>query len=368
MDTIPQMDLSRQMRALDREVADVLHAVITDCAFSGGTYVETFEREFAEWLGGIRFAGVSSGTAALLLALRVLGVRQGDEVIVPANTFIATAWAPVYFGATPVFVDCDPFVWELDPASAEKKITPRTKAIIGVHLYGQTFPLRETMRLAEAYGLKLIEDCAQAHGTRYGHMRVGTFGDVGCFSFYPGKNLGACGEAGGLSTRDPGLERRVKALRNQGAEVRYRHDEVGYNMRMDGFQAAILSLKLRKIEAWNRRRKEIYERYREEIRNSLIVFQGLRPDTEPAWHLAVCCVDHRERFLAHMAERGISCGIHYPVPCHLQKAFSQLHYYEGDLPNAEYLAAHCVSLPLFPELTEEETGRVIDACNAYKGG
>ena len=367
MDMIPHMDLSRQMRALDREITDALHGVVTDCAFSGGAYVESFEREFAAWLGGTRFAGVSSGTAALLLALRALGVGQGDEVILPANTFIATAWAPAYLGATPVFADCDPFTWELDPASAETKITKRTRAIIGVHLYGQAFPLQETMHLAGAYGLKLVEDCAQAQGTRYGYARVGTFGDAGCFSFYPGKNLGACGEAGGVCTRDPELERRVKMLRNQGAEVRYRHDEVGYNMRMDGFQAAILSLKLRRLEVWNQRRKEIYDRYREEIRNPLIVFQGQRPDTEPAWHLAVCCVDHRERFMAHMTDRGISCGIHYPIPCHLQKAFSELHYQEGDLPNVEYLAAHCVSLPLFPELTEQEVGYVVAACNAYRG-
>lgn len=368
MDMIPHMDISRQMRALNQEIAGAVQEVITDCEFSGGSYVETFEREFAAWLGETRFVGVSSGTAALLLALRGLGVQRGDEVILPANTFIATAWSPVYLGATPVFADCDPSTWELDPASVEKKITKRTRAIIGVHLYGQAFPLQEIAQLAGACGLKLVEDCAQAQGTRYGRARVGTFGDVGCFSFYPGKNLGACGEAGGLCTSDPDLERRVKMLRNQGSEVRYHHNEVGYNMRMDGFQAAILSLKLRKLEAWNQRRKEIYDRYREEIWNPLIVFQGRHSDTDPAWHLAVCCVGHRERFLAHMEDHGISCGIHYPVPCHLQKAFSMLHYREGDLPNAEYLAAHCVSLPLFPELTEEEAGRVAAACNAYRGG
>lgn len=359
------MSLERQTDALSAEILSAVREVCENRDFTGGKHVEEFERAFAAWLGLPGFVGASSGTASLLLALRACRVQSGNEVIVPANTFIATAWAPVYLGAKPVFADCDPFTWEIDPADVERKITPNTKAIIGVHLYGQAFPAAEILSIARAGGLHLVEDCAQAQGTICQGRRAGQWGDAACYSFYPSKNLGACGDAGGLSLADEQSERLVRRLRTHGSERRYYHDEVGYNMRMGGFQAAILLKKLPYLEEWNNQRAHIYRLYRTHIRNPRIVFQAERPDTKPAWHLAVCCVDDREKFLSHMEDAGIDCGIHYPIPCHLQKAFSYLDYREGDFPHTEYLASHCVSLPLFPELTESEISLVIDVCNRY---
>ena len=362
---IPFVDLKEQNRGLSAEIADAAARVLMCASFSGGPFVKRFEEEFAAFLRFSRFAGVSSGSDALFLALKALGIGCGDEVIVPDNTYVATAFAVVRAGARPVFADCDSKTWQIDPVSAEKCITSKTRAVIGVHLYGQAFPVEEMAGLADSYALKMIEDCAQSAGTLYRGEMTGTLCDAGCFSFYPTKNLGACGQAGGVACADEEADALVRLMRAQGETRKYRHDFTGYNMRLDDLQAAILSVKLPHLAKWIERRSEIVSRYHREIHNPLIQFQSDLPHTRPAWHLAVACVDERERFLRFLGDRGIRCGIHYPVPCSLQRAFSDFGYRAGDLPCSLYLAEHCVSLPLYPELDDEKVERVIDACCAY---
>ena len=365
---IPFIDLEARMRGVQPLVMEAVARVCETAQFSGGTFVERFERDFSAFLGAPRFAGVSSGSDALFLALCALGVKPGDEVIVPAATFVATAFAVMRLGARPVFADCDPVTWQIDPESVERRVGSKTRAIIGVHLYGQAFPTDALRALAQPRGIKLIEDCAQSQGTVYRGRQAGTLSDAGCFSFYPTKNLGACGQAGGVACADPDVDRAVRILRAQGAQANGVHERVGYNMRLDGMQAAILSAMLGRLDAWNVRRSEIVGRYRAEVDNPALVFQGELPDTRPAWYVAVACVDDREAFLRHMRSRGILCGVHYPRPCHLQPATACLGHRAGDLPNSEYLAAHCVSLPLYPEMTGDQIDRVVEACNAYGAG
>lgn len=363
---IPFVDLTARARGVHEEIMEAVARVSLSAEYSGGTFVERFESEFAAFLGAPRFAGASSGSDALLLALKALGIGEGDEVILPASTFIATAFAAVRLGAVPVFADIDPVTWQIDPESVEARITDRTRAVIGVHLYGQAFPVDDILTLTHPRGIRLIEDCAQSQGTLYRGRPAGTLSDAGCFSFYPTKNLGACGQAGGLACADPEADRLVRVLRAQGSQHAGVHEVVGYNMRLDGMQAAILSALLKHLPAWNARRAGIMARYRGEITCPALTFQGELPHTRPAWYVAVACVPDRENFLAHMKARGIRCGVHYPRPCHLQPSTAYLGGRPGDLPNAERLAAQCVSLPLYPEMTEEQITRVIDACNDYK--
>ena len=362
---IETMDLKRQYRQHRGELLAALEQVCEDAAFSGGKYVKAFEVSFARYQQAEYCSGVNSGTSALSLALRALGVGPGDEVIVPANTFIASAWGAVHNGATPVFVDCRKDTWEIDETGIEEKLSKRTKGIIGVHLYGQPFHIEPVLELARAYGLFLVEDCAQAHGALYQGRPVGTFGQAGCFSFYPGKNLGAYGEAGAVVTGDRALYERVESLKNHGSTLRYHHDEVGFNMRMDGFQGAVLSVKLRYLDQWTQVRRQIAAIYRQEIHNPHLVFQATPSWASPVYHLLEISVQDNRRFMAYMEERGIRCSQHYPVPCHLQKVFAYLGYRRGDLPNAEHLADTCVTLPLFPEMEEGEIARVVEACNGY---
>ena len=364
-DDISFIDLKAHTRLLEREIMDAVACVCATAEYSGGSFVEKFEGEFARFLGAPGFIGVSNGSDALFLALRALGISEGDEVIVPASMFIATALAPMRLGAVPVFADCDPVTWQIDPASVERLVTKRTRAIIGVHLYGQAFPLDEINQLARRHGLKVLEDCAQSQGTVYRGRRVGTLSDAGCFSFYPTKNLGACGQAGGVTCAAEADDRAIRIMRSQGADAKGTHVELGYNMRMDGMQAAILSAMLPHLRAWNERRSEIVRQYRAGIDKPHIRFQGELPHTDPAWYLAVVCVPDRERFLRYMADLGIICGVHYRQACHLAPAMAGLGHRRGDLPNAEYLADHCVSLPLYPELSDDAVNRVIEACNRW---
>jgi dTDP-4-amino-4,6-dideoxygalactose transaminase len=358
---IPFHDLKRQHEALLPALRGALDRVLASGAFAGGPFVESFEARFAAH-AGTRFAvGLNSGTSALHLALVALGVGAGDEVIVPANTFIATAWAPSYVGARPVFVDCTPGGWNLDPERVSAAVTPRTRAIVGVHLYGQPFEVDAVRAVAERHGIPLVEDCAQAHGARWKGARAGSLGRIGCFSHYPSKNLGACGEGGTVTTDDADLAARIRALRNHGSIERYRHDEIGFNMRMDGFQGAILELKLAHLDAWNERRRAIAARYRREIDNPRVRFQSGSPAAEAVHHLFVVAVPDREAFVRHLEARGVLTAVHYPIPCHLQKAYAGLGHRPGDFPNAERLARECVSLPMFPELTDDEVARVIEA-------
>lgn len=365
MEKIPCLDLKGQHQQLKAEIFEAFEKVYEMTAFSGGYFVEEFEKAFAQYAETQYALGVSNGTTALHLAMLALGIGSGDEVIIPANTFIATAWGVSHAGATPVFVDCKADTWEIDPSRIEERITPRTKAVIGVHLYGQPFDIDAVKSICDKHHLFLVEDAAQAQGARYKGKSVGGFGEMACFSFYPGKNLGACGEAGGITTNDEAHAKHIRSLRNHGMTVRYFHDEIGYNYRMGGLEGASLSVKLNYLEGWNNRRRAIANRYLSEIKNDKIKMQ-IQPDfTDSVFHLFVVTTEDKEGFCAYLNDNGIAPAFHYPVPCHLQKAYAHLGYKEGDFPNSEYLAAHCVSLPMYPELTDEQIDQVIQVANKY---
>lgn len=362
------LDIKKQYGSIKEEVALALGQVCETTAFSGGPFVEKFEAGFAKFCNTKHSVAVNSGTSALHLALAVLGISRGDEVIVPANSFIATAWGVSYVNATPVFVDCTADTWNIDAAKIEGKITERTKAIIGVHLYGQPFDVDAVKAIADKHGLFLIEDCAQAHGARYKGKSVGSFGEMGCFSFYPGKNLGAYGEGGAIVTNNDEYARHIRSLRNHGSTERYYHNEIGFNMRMDGFQGAVLDIKLKYINGWNDRRKEIAAMYRAGINSPGIKMQYQPEWSDSIYHLFVVTAENRDGMMTYLKEKNIYCGLHYPVPCHLQKAYAHLGYREGMLPNSEYLSKHCISLPMYAELTNEDVERVIGAINGYLKG
>jgi len=362
---IPCLDLKKQHQQIKGEIFDEFEKVFEKTAFSGGPFVGAFEEAFARFCG-VRYAvAVNSGTSALHLAMLALGIGKGDEVIIPANTFIATPWAVSYVGATPVFVDCDPDTWEIDAAEIEKKITAKTQAVIGVHLYGQPFDVAAVKAICDKHRIFLVEDAAQAHGAKFKGVRVGGFGALACFSFYPGKNLGACGEGGAITTNNEAYYTHLQSLRNHGSSERYYHDEVGFNYRMGGLEGASLSVKLKHLEGWNSRRREIARRYLTEITNPKIKMQKQPDWAESIFHLFVVTTKHKDAFVKHLAANNIVAAFHYPVPCHLQKAYAHLEYKKGDCPNAEYLAEHCISLPMFAELTDEEVSKVIAAVNQF---
>ena len=361
---IPFLDLKRQYKTIATEVDQALKAVIAKTAFAGGPFVAGFEANFANYCNTKFAVGCNSGTSALHLAMLALGIGEGDEVILPANTFVATAWGVSYVNAKPVFVDCDEY-WNIDPKAIEAKITNKTKAIIGVHLYGQAFDVDAVKTIADKHNLFLLEDAAQAHGARYKGTRVGGFGEMACFSFYPGKNLGAYGEGGGITTNNAAYQEHLFSLRNHGSKKRYYHDEVGFNMRMDGFQGAILDAKLKHLDNWNEGRRNVAKMYREGITNQKITLPKIQNFAESVFHLYVVTVEDREDFMAYLKDQGIAAGLHYPVPCHLQKAYAELNYKQGDFPKSEFLANHCVSLPIFAELTEKEVSYIVEKINQY---
>lgn len=359
------LDLKGQHQQIKKEVFGVFEKVYENTAFSGGPFVEAFEKDFAAFCDTRYAVGVNNGTSALHLAMLALGIGAGDEVIVPANTFIATAWGVSYTGATPVFVDCLPDTWEIDPAKAEAAITPRTKAIAGVHLYGQPFNIDAIQAICKKHNIYMIEDAAQAQGAQYKGKPVGGFGEMACFSFYPGKNLGACGEAGGITTNNESYYQHLQSLRSHGMKVRYYHDELGFNMRMGGLEGGSLSIKLKYLPGWNKRRQDIAARYFAEIKNDKIKMQAQPEEVLSVFHLFVITTEDRDGMIKYLNENNIFPGLHYPVPCHLQKAYAHLGYKEGDCPNSEYLAAHCLSLPMYAELSDEDVTRVIEVINKY---
>lgn len=367
MEYIKRIDLKRNYLKYKEEYDAALLKACDNTSFSGGMCAEEFDKEFAAFCGSKYASGVNNGTSALHCAMMALGVKPGDEVIVPANTFIATAWAPSYCGATPVFVDCTSDTWEIDPDKIEEKITDKTKGIIGVHLYGQPFEFDKVKAIADKYGLFVVEDCAQAHGAIYKGKKVGTLGEMGCFSFYPGKNLFCFGEGGSVTSDNQEYIDKINIIKNHGSKVRYQHEMIGYNMRLEGTQGAVLSVGLSHLDEWSEKRWEIGNRYLKEITNPLITMQAHPEGTKTVFHLFVITVEKRDEFIEYMNEHGIGCDRHYPIPCHLQEAYAHLGYKEGDCPNAEYLAKHCVSLPMFPELTDEEVAYVIEMCNQFKG-
>lgn len=362
---LPRIDLKRDFERHRDEYLAAILKVCEETAYSGGRFADDFAKEFADYCNVKYCTGVNNGTTALQAAMIALGAGPGDEVIVPANTYIATAWGVTHAGATPVFADCTEDTWEIDPDRIEERITKKTKGIIGVHLYGQPFDFARVKEIADRHGLFVVEDCAQAHGAQFEGRRVGSLGDIGCFSFYPGKNLYAFGEGGACTSDNEEYIDTINVLKNQGCRVRYYHERVGYNMRLEGIQGAVLSVSLKYLDGWTKRRQEIGERYCREITNDKFVLQAHPENTTPVYHLFEVQVPDPEDFLKYMDENGVECNRHYPVPCHLQKAYADLGYREGDCPNAERLAAHCATLPLFPEMGEDEVSLVIDLCNRY---
>ncbi|WP_295541017.1 DegT/DnrJ/EryC1/StrS aminotransferase family protein [uncultured Thiohalocapsa sp.] len=356
---IPYLDLNAQHRSLRRELIRAIDAVFASSAFAGGTFVERFEKAFADYCGCRHAIGVGSGTDALWLALQAVGVGPGDEVITVPNSFFATAEAITVCGARPVFVDVDEATLTLDPKKLEAAITPRTKAVVPVHLFGQIADMNPINRIADRHGLSVIEDAAQGHGASYHGRRAGGLGRAGCFSFYPGKNLGAAGEAGAVTTNDDDLAARVRMLRDHGQARKHDHQLVGWNGRMDGVQAAVLEVKLRHLDTWTQRRRERAYAYQELISR----VPGLRAPTEAhsarhVYHIYGVRCDGRDDLLRHLSKHNVGCAIHYPRPIHLQPAYHDLGYGEGCFPVSEQAANQLLSLPLYPELGMEKLQRV----------
>jgi len=354
MEPVPYLDLEAQYNGIRTEVLTALEGICKSARFAQGPATSDFEGKFAAYCGVDHCVSLNSGTSALHLALRCLDVRPGDEVITVGMTFIGTAWAISYVGATPVFVDIDSARRTMCPTKLEAAITARTKAIIPVHLYGMPADMDRIKTIADRHGLPIIEDAAQAHGARYRGKRVGQFGQIACFSFYPSKNLGAYGEGGALVTSAASIARRARSLRDHAQSQKYLHDEVGYNYRMDSFQAAVLAIKLKQLDAWNTARADCAAYYTELLKNSAYKVPTDFSDSECVWHCYVIETSERDRVRAALHDRGIETAIHYPVPVHLQKAYAHLGYKPGDLPVTEKLCQQCLSLPIYPELSKEK--------------
>src|SRR5947207_1129262 len=353
---VPFLDLKAHHVPLLEKFNRAIREVIESSAFAGGPFVERFQEEFAAYCDSEYAIGVGNGTDALWLALLGLGIGPGDEVITVPNTFFATVEAITYCRAQPMFVDVDENTFTMDPAELENSLTARTKAIIPVHLFGQPADMDPILEFARAHGLVVIEDAAQAHGAKYKGRKAGTLGDAGCFSFYPGKNLGAFGEAGAVVTNNPELREKIQVLRDHGQVQKYYHTSMGWNCRMDGIQAAVLSIKLRHLQGANLLRRERALEYNQ-------AFEGIEGVATPfeadyarhVYHVYAIRVQERDKVRRFLEEKGIGCGVHYPIPIHLQEACRGLGYTQGAFPVAENLAEEFLSLPMFPELTEEQT-------------
>jgi dTDP-4-amino-4,6-dideoxygalactose transaminase len=355
---IPFLDLKTPHRALSEEILAAWKRLLEDAAFIGGAEVDGFEREFAAFTESSCCVGMSNGTDALRLAAIGLGVQPGDEVITAAHTFIATTEAISQAGGRPVLVDVDPVTATLDPKALEAAITPHTRLIVPVHLYGQPADMDPILEIARGRSIPVLEDAAQAHGARYKGRAAGSIGDAACFSFYPGKNLGACGEAGAVTTGDAELEGRMRMLRDHGQVQKYQHDLEGWNARLDALQAAALRIKLRHLLAWNEQRREAARWYGELLEGSALRLPREAPDRLHVYHLYVVRHPERDRIQKALADAEIACGLHYPVPLHLQKAYAGLGHSEGDFPHSERWAFHGLSLPMFPSITREQVERV----------
>lgn len=363
---VPFLNLKAQYESIRAEVAGPIQDVLDSCAYAGGPFVKQFDDAFAEYCGTDHAIGVNSGTTALWAALIGFGIGEGDEVITVPNTFIATAEAISFAGAKPVFVDVDEETYTLDPSKLEAAITSRTKAVIPVHLYGQIADMDPILEIARAHGLKVIEDAAQAHGAEYKGRRAGSIGDAGCFSFYPGKNLGAYGEGGAVTTNDPELANTIRVFRDHGQSEKYHHRMIGWNARMDGIQGAVLNVKLRHIDGWN----EARARHAAAYNKGLAGVEGIVLPTKAGYskhiyHIYPIRTQDRESFMTAMAKQGIGCAIHYPVPVHLQEAYAGLNLPAGSFPVAEKCCSEVVSLPMFPELSGEQIQAVVTAVESY---
>lgn len=363
---IPLVDLKAQYRAIQPEVDGAVQRVLDKASFILGPEVNSFEAAFADYCDAAGCVGVASGTAALQLALMACGVGPGDEVITASHTFIATAEAIAWAGARPVLVDIDPETYTLDPDRVAAAVTDRTRAVVPVHLYGYPADMVALAEIAERHGLWLIEDAAQAHGAEIDGRRVGGLGHLGCFSFYPGKNLGAYGDAGAVTGNDAALLDRVRSLRNHGrSRAKYEHEEIGFGERLDALQAAVLAAKLPHLEDWTNARRAHAARYGELLAGAPVRLPCAAATSRHVYHLYVVQVRDRDGLLQHLKAEGIQAGIHYPVPLHRQPALAALGYGELKLPNTEAAAAAIVSLPMYPELTDEQLVRVATAVREY---
>jgi len=365
--TVPFVDLRAQHQALATELHQAITGVLERGDFVLGGEVSLFEEEFSAYCGARWAVGVDSGTSALELALRAFGVGSGDEVITAANTFVATASAIAYTGATPVLVDVNPHTYTIDVCLAKSEISSRTRAIIPVHLYGHPADMGPLMELAERHGLAVIEDACQAHGARYKGQRVGSIGHAAAFSFYPSKNLGACGDGGMVTTNDEQVARCVRLLRDHGQNEKYHHVLLGYNRRLDTIQAAVLRIKLRHLDVWNAGRQRLaalYTRLLDDTRVTTPVAAGY---ADPVWHLYVIRTADRDALRDYLMSRGISVGMHYPIPIHLQPAYCHLGYQNGSFPITEKHAGEILSLPMCPELVEESLEYVVETIKRFLG-
>ena len=358
---VPFVDLKRQYVGIKDEILDAVARVFDSTQFVLGKEVAAFEEEFAAYCGVRHGIAVNTGTSALHLALLAAGIGPGDEVITVPLTFVATTAAIGYTGAKPVFVDVDPVTYTMDPAAIEAAITPRTKAILPVHLYGQAADMDPILAVARRHGLLVIEDAAQAHGAEYKGRRCGSIGDLGCFSFYPGKNLGAYGEGGLVATGNPEFTRKIRMLRDWGAEIKYQHVVKGFNYRMEGVQGAVLRVKLRYLEGWTEARRAHAAAYHKLLEDSGVTLPVEGSGNRHVYHVFGVLTPQRSEFIESLAERGVHTGIHYPIPVHLLPAYSELNHRPGDFPVAERIASEEVSLPMFPELTDAEIEEVAQA-------
>ncbi len=391
MEKIPLMDLTRQYRSIEEELNTAVHGVMASGQYILGEEVSALEREFAGYCGTKYAAGVGNGTDALVIALKAIGIKPGDEVITCAMSFFATAEAVVQAGGVPVFVDCTPDTYTIDTEQIEEKITGRTKAILPVHLYGQCAGMDRINEVALKHGLYVVEDAAEASGAEYKGKKAGSLGDIACFSFFPTKNLGCAGDGGIILTDNESLYRKCRAYRVHGSgkdglftyeinngikensqvidfngvNPKYYNFTTGYNSRLDALQAAILRVKLKYLDVWNKRRRDIASRYDSEIDAEGVVKPETAEDNRHIYYVYILQVDDRKKFREHMNRKGISTGVYFPVPLHLQKAFEHLGYRKGDMPNAERLAEHNAAIPMFAELTENEVTRIIETVNCY---
>lgn len=370
--TIQMTDLVEQYAALKPEIDEAIQRVLTKGNFILGNEVESFEKVMADYTGTSHAIGVASGTDALLLALLACGIGDGDEVLTTPFSFIATSEAIARTGATPVFVDIEPDTLNLDSRKLSDAITSRTRAIVPVHLYGHPCEMTTLMSLAKTHDLRVVEDCAQAQGATLRGQQVGSFGDCGCFSFFPTKMLGAYGDGGLVTTNDPAVAQRLRALRNHGATTRYHHDTSGFNSRLDSLQAAVLKGKLQHLPAWIERRRAIAARYRQAFNN----IQGIdtlseRPDARHVFNYYTIRVDgaaaRRDSLAAHLKNCGVASAVYYPIPLHVQHVYSDLGYKQEDLPHAALASQQILSLPIYPDMTTTQVQQVVDAVSSFKG-
>lgn len=365
IEPVPYLDLPAQMRPIRKEIDAAIARTLDNCSFCLGPDVVQFEKDFARYCGAEHCVAFNSGTSALHIAMRLLDIKPGDEVISTPCTFVATSWAISYVGATPVYVDIDDATFNINPAMVEAAITPRTKAILPVHLYGHPVDLDPLLAIARKHNLPLVEDTAQAHAAKYRGKMVGTFGAMSCFSFYPGKNLGAYGEGGALVTNSADYAKRARSLREHGSTQRYYHDEVGYNYRMEGIQGAVLGVKLKHLDEWTRERRRVARRYHELLADAPLQLPKEAPWAESAYHLYVVRHPQRDALKKHLEENKVGCALHYPLPLHLQKCYASLGYKEGSFPVAEKAARECLSLPIYPEMTDSQIQRVASVIKEF---